>query len=50
MFDDIRKFVELEYKTQDCILNYKTLTNDKNQEPKNYYIEPSICLSTIQYS
>ena len=50
MFQDIRKFIELEFKL-DCINNYKPLTfpNDK-EEIKNYYIDQSICLSDIQYS
>ena len=46
MFGDIRKFVELQSKL-DCINNYQTLTTDKNQEPKNYYLEPSICLADV---
>jgi hypothetical protein len=46
MFDDIRKFVELQSKL-DCINSYQPLTNDKNQEPKNYFTEPSICLADI---
>jgi hypothetical protein len=47
MFGDIRKFVELQSKI-DCINNYKPLTDDKNEEKKNYYIEESICLSDIE--
>jgi hypothetical protein len=49
MFGDIRKFVELQSKL-DCINSYKPLTTDKNQEEKNYYTEPSICLSDLEYN
>ncbi len=48
MFGDIRKFVELQSKI-DCIITYKPLTNDKNEEVKNYYIDQSICLSDNEY-
>lgn len=52
MFGDIRKFVELVQQQQqqsnlDCINGFQTLTSDKNQEPKNYYIDNSICLSEL---
>ena len=46
MFADIRKFVELQSNI-DCINNYQPLTSDKNQEPKNYYTDSSICLSEL---
>jgi len=46
MFADIRRFVEL-VSNQDCINSYQTLTNDRNQEPKNYYLDNSICLSEL---
>lgn len=50
MFDIIRKFVELKSKL-DCINDYKPLTTDnKNQEEKNYFTEPSICLSDVEYN
>lgn len=47
MFADIRKFVELQSNNQDCINSYQTLTNDKNQEAKNYYVDNSICLAEL---
>lgn len=52
MFEDIRKFIELQSKL-DCINNYKPLTfpsttNDK--EEINYYIDQSICLSDNEYN
>lgn len=50
MFGDIRKFVKLVQQQQsnlDCINGFQTLTSDKNQEPKNYYIDNSICLSEL---
>jgi len=51
MFDDIRKFVELQSKL-DCINSYKPLTSDKDQgeKEKNYYTEPSICLADLEYN
>ena len=47
MFGDIRKFVELQQSNLDCINNYQTLTNDINQETKNYFLDNSICLSEL---
>lgn len=49
MFGDIRKFVSLS--NQDCIANYKPLVKPdelKNEEPKNYYVDASICLVEVQ--
>jgi hypothetical protein len=46
MFNVIRKFVELQSKL-DCINSYQSLTNDKNQEAKNYFTEPSICWTDL---
>jgi hypothetical protein len=48
MFGDIRKFVSLS--NQDCIANYKPLVKPeelKNEEPKNYYVDASICLVEV---
>jgi len=48
MFSDIRKFVEMQQSNLDCINSYQALTNDKNQEPKNYFTENSLCLPELQ--
>ena len=46
MFSDFRKFVELQ-SNLDCINIFHPETSDKNEEPKYYYIDNSICLSEL---
>jgi len=51
MFQDIRKFIELQSKL-DCINSYKPLIfpNEKEEKEINYYMDQSICLSDIEYN
>ena len=46
MFGDIRKFLELQ-SNLDCINSFQPLTNDKTEQPKNYFIDNSVCLSEL---